>query len=327
MTKRNKVKLLTAGELLAMAQKAETDKGLRDAMKTWRESVQREAGILLANRDPSARQYLEENKNQFTNTELDSYLKTADAIVYGGPKGDARVMDQYAIDVYNVSTVPGDGKPSAQSVRDRLVASRRSELVNNERFTTWITHLDGEIGRQRTDAKGLRDKAETELKQQQERRFTLTMQNVDRVFVTTTKLEQLLGTFDPVVAQAAALFREEIQRQSIYTGRGNREADDVYRERLPYWLGHVESNANARLGILREQLKGRTPSQLKALETTMPKEQWLELLRASDESRAIEAELANLKARATLQGTPGSTPAPAAKPQTSGSNPRAGYGK
>ena len=296
-------------ELTAKAQKeakdqlATAEKAREGAMKTWKESVQRETAVHLEARTLT-REWLDEYKYAFTDTELTAYNKSLDAQVYGGPKGNPAVVGMFQIDVY-------DPKLSPEQTRARLLQARRNDLVPDPKFTEWMNHLNGEINRRTGEARTERDKGETLIRQTQERNFNLTMGNIDRVFRTTTDFEKLLGKFDPVVEQAAAMFREEIQRQSTYTGRGNREADEIYRERLPHWLKYVESNAQARLGLIETDLKLKTATALRAAEATMPKDQWLEQLRLFNEKRAIERELILMKSR-TTEGT--TTPKPTDKP-------------
>ena len=304
----------------AKQQRADAEKALDESVVTWKKSIRRETGTHLDNRTLT-HEWLEEYKYAFEPNELTAYQKSLHAQTYGGPKGDPRVMDQFQIDVYDTSTRPGDGKPTASQVRDRLVFARKNDLVTNDKYTAWITHLDAEINRRTGEATGERKEGDARVREYQERNFRLTMENVDRVFRTTTLGEQLLGKFDPIVAQAAALFREEIQRRANYTGRGNEEADAVYRQRLPFYLSQVESNAEARLGQLDLDLRLKTASALKAAERTMPKEQWLEQVRIFNEIQAIRKELLLMKARAPNAG-PSGTPAPETTPKPSG-NPRA----
>lgn len=302
----------------AKQQRADGEKALQGAMATWKESIQRETGILLADR-ALTREWLDEHKHAFTDTEWSAYQKALDAQTHGGPAGNPAVMEQFTLDVYNTSTTRGDGRPTPEVVRDRLLFARKNGLVSDAKFTPWMTHLDAEIRRRTGETKGEQEKGETRIREFQERNFRLTMDNIDRTFRTTTFGEQLLGKFDPIVAQAAGLFREEVQRRSLFTGRGREEADAIYRERLPHYLATVESNAQARLAELERDLTLKTPQALRAAEAAMPKDKWIEQLRLFNEITAIRKELLLLKARAG-QGTPDKTEKP---PQTPSTNPRA----
>lgn len=299
-----------------------SEKALENAKKTWRESVQRETAVHVANRTLS-REWLDDYKDAFTDTELGAYYKALDAQTYGGPKGDPAVMDQFAKDVYDFSTRPGDGKPSPTQVRDRLNAARRADKVSQDRYEVWLNHLNGEIQRREDRVRTDQKEGETRVREYQERNYRAAMENIDRAFRTTGGIS---FDFDKTSEEAAAQFREFIQRNSTYTGRGNQEADALYREHLPRFIGQVTDRMESRVSVIKDQLGIRssadmTASQLKALETQLPKAAWLEKVRLWDEMRRIEQERERLNNLRKGGGGASATPQAGANKQPT-NNPR-----
>lgn len=316
--KRNELMVRAASA--AKTQRAEAAKALDDAMKTWRESVRRETAVHVANRTLT-REWLEDNKYAFSDTELGAYHKSLDAQTYGGPKGDPGVMSNLRIEMYDLNTRPGDGKPTPQQVRDRLLFARKNNLVSDDFFSTGMGHLDGEINRREGRGDALRKEGETRIREFETRDYQETKDAIQRAFRTTGGLVKDL---DLASEEATAQFLEYIQRHSTYTGRGDRLASDLYREQLPRFIARVDERALARLSAIRDRLgiKQTTdlkPSQLKAMERTMPQEEWLEKVRLYEEMVRIEAEQVRLRGLRGGGATPGQPPG--GQP-SGGGNPR-----
>ena len=301
-----------------------------DAMKTWRESIQLQAAKLLGQRDSvGLRRYLDEYQHSFKDTELKAYQVSLDALVYGGPKGEPAVNEQFQIDVYDPSLSP-------EQTRARLLRARANGLVG-DKFEAWMGHLNSEIRAKKSETEGTRKEGDAIQREYTTRRYQTTISEVERIFATTSDLEKMLGKFNPIAEQAKALLIEEINRGSTYTGRGSREADDIKRERVPYYIGFVESNAKTRTKILGDNFKALSGghdittipfSKLKAMEKTMPPDRFLDLVRLHEESTAIARALDAMKARAMMLAPAGTqtpaTPPPSAtpKPAPAGANPR-----
>jgi hypothetical protein len=252
-------------------------------MTIWVESIERETAKRVADGTLSL-EWIEEYGYAVSAEKLAAWRKSYRDQQLGTGIGDPDTEREMERMVYNPSLNPRQ----TMTRLDSLFVAKR---VGLEKYRPWVQHLNAEINRRDSEARGDQDKGETRVRELQSRRATGYLDLAQRAFRTTG-----IADFDNASAEAQVQFQQEYMSRVDYYGNGTEDGAAVYRDAMPRFITMVDSRMASRMEFLVSELgKYKTIESLKRDRSSMSEAEYTRLAGYLREYYGIQGNVKRLE--------------------------------
>lgn len=252
------------------------------ALARHRETVEQAMSEHIANQTLT-KDLIEEWRGTVDDNKARMWDKALDDQIRGIGTGNPAIEKDMEIDVYETRLNP-------RETADRLTVLAQKGLIGRDKYSGWMTILNGRIKAAIDEKMGEKKEGEVRVREIKKSRYEAAVSNIAGTFRTTGGLS---FDFDGIANEAASQMREEIQRKAETLG-GNRDALDLYFELLPKYIAMVDDRVAPRIQVLREKLDYKTPAELNAARVKLGEEAYYNQVQIMSELRAIMSQRARI---------------------------------